>query len=121
MDQLEKFQEVYADAMGDDRSFEETCQVRSLKWLGERALLVDVAEMYATIKSGYNEFKPRMIRELCAAFPEGVEATPAREYSVAIYLHPRLDLVERLEIFVRDHFEADKVDWEKTNLRVWWD
>ena len=121
MTTIDKFQEVYADAQGDDRTFEENEKIRSLTWYGERAPLADVAPMYATIRPGYNEFDPSMIPHLLAEFPEGIDATPAREGSVAIYLHPTPDLAKKLETFVQEHLKADEVDWDETTLRVWWD
>ena len=121
MTRVDKFKEVYADAQGDDRTFEETEKIRSLTWKGERASLADVAKLYATIRLGYNNFSYGMIPHLLAEFPEGIDATPAREYSVAIYLHPTPDLADKLELFVRKHFDADEIDWDESTLRVWWD
>lgn len=120
---LSKFRQVYADALGDGRPFEETADLRSLRWRGERTTLADAAKMFAEIRFGYNEFSPNMLAGLLAAFPEGIEATPAREYSVAVYLHPLTpDIREELKAFVLSHFHADEVDWEtETSLRVWWD
>jgi len=59
------------------------------------------------------------------AFPDcGIEVTPAREYSVAIYLHvpDKNGLRQRVENFVHDKFQADSISWQRDGaLYVWWD
>ena len=90
---------------------------RQLEWrCGRKIPLKDASVCYSTIVDGYNEFQPNMIADLHDAFPNcGIEATPARERSVAIYLHiPVLDpeeqpLRKRVERFVRANFNADEV------------
>ena len=130
---IEEFRTVYADAVAPcltEAVWEEAAQKRTLKWRSERRIpLRDAATCYAQIVDGYNEFQPNMIADLHAAFTDcGIEATPAREYSVAVYLHiPVLDVEEqplrkRVERFVRKHFEADEVKWQSDeSLRIWWD
>ena len=103
---------------------------RQLEWRSDRRIpLQDAAICYAQILNGYNEFQPQIIAELHAAFADcGIEVTPAREYSVAVYLHvPVLDkeeqpLRKRVERFVRANFQADVVSWQDSeSLYVWWD
>jgi hypothetical protein len=121
-----KWRQVYADAVIDEITsdqWEQAAQQRELQWRGERQPLAEVAAQYAQMNShGYNAFKGPMIQKLHDEFPEaGIEATPAREFSVAIYLHVPEDITFEVESFVRDNWEADEVDWVDGSLRVWWD
>ena len=74
---------------------------------------------------GYNEFQPYMIVHLGAVFADcDIEVTPAREFSVAVYLHVpnKPGLRRRVEAFVQTNFRADVVAWQDDGtLRVWWD
>jgi len=140
------FEQAYADAIISEMTNEqcaEACKIRQLRWHGERVSLNEAAELYAKIINGYNEFKPDMIAKLATEFEDcGIEVTPVREYSVAIYLHfpkdgvpglPRLQ--SDVKRFVKKHFDADEVDvvdhfsclqegeaeLDGEALRVWWD
>ena len=74
---------------------------------------------------GYNLYRPHMIPILWGKFCRNkIEVTPAREYSVAIYLHvaDRPGLRQRVEAFCNEHFEADIVEWvDEDTLHIWWD
>lgn len=130
---IEEFKRVYADAVVEcltDAIWQHLVKKRQLEWRSERRIpLQDAAVCYAQIMHGYNAFQPTMIGDLQIAFPDaGIEVTPAREYSVVVYLHiPVLDMEEqslrkRVERFVRKHFEADEVKWQRDeSLRIWWD
>ena len=137
---LAMFREVYADAVCDGMPTEDDYKLRSLHWHGPRVSLAEAAELYAEIDS-YNEFRHDMIAKLAAQFPhDGIEATPAREYSVAVYLHfPTsfvTDVLKRdVRRFVEENFKADEIDTvtkfsclqdgeDELNgeaLRIWWD
>ena len=90
-----------------------------------RIPLQDAAVCYAQIVDGYNEFRPHMIVDLNAKFADcGIEVTPAREYSVGVYLHvpDKAGLRKRVEGFVQANFQADLVKWQDDGtLHVWWD
>ena len=126
---IEEFRTVYADAVVEcltNEAWEEAAQKRTLKWQSERRIpLQDAAVCYAAIVDGYNEFQPQVIADLHTAFADcGIEATPAREYSVAVYLHipDNPGLRKRVEGFVRANFQADLVSWQDSGtLHVWWD
>ena len=126
---IEEFRMVYADAVVEcltEAVWQEVARKRTLEWQSEsRIPLQDAAVCYAQILHGYNEFQPNMIADLHAAFPDSeIEATPAREYSVGIYLHvpDKPALRERVERFVRSKFQADLVSWpDSETLHVWWD
>ena len=79
----------------------------------------------AQIDGGYNEFDPKVLAGLLQAFPTaGIEVTPAREASVAVYLHvpDATGLQKQVEMFVRNCFRADEVSWrDEGTLRCWWD
>lgn len=126
---IERFRVVYADAVAPcltEAAWEEAAKKRTLEWRSERRIpLQDAAVCYAQIVDGYNEFQPNMISDLHAAFADcGIEVTPAREYSVGVYLHvpDKPGLRKRVERFVRANFQADVVSWEDTGtLYIWWD
>ena len=126
---IEEFKRVYADAVAPcltEAAWEEAAKKRTLEWRSERRIpLRDAAVCYAQIVDGYNEFQAQMIADLHTAFADcGIEATPAREYSVAVYLHvpDKPGLRKRVERFVRANFQADEVSWQDSGtLRVWWD
>lgn len=126
---IKEFREVYADAVAPcltDAAWQEAAQKRTLEWQSDRRIpLPDAAVCYAAIIDGYNEFQPHMIADLYAAFADcGIEATPGREYSVAVYLHvpDKPGLRKRVEGFVRTNFHADVVSWQGSGtLHVWWD
>jgi len=132
---LDKFRQVYADAVTTTYPVtNEAMKTRQLYWHGERIPLSEAAEAYALISQGYNEFKPNMLAKLLKAFPDGIEVTPAREASVAVYLH-LLTLPRDVKLFVDKHFNADEVDvvdhftclqdgeveLDGEALRIWWD
>ncbi|KKL44627.1 hypothetical protein LCGC14_2363780 [marine sediment metagenome] len=134
---LDKFRQVYADAVlpldASDSEMDAAVAVRELRWEGPRMPLADVVELYASIEHGYNDFKPQVIADLAAEFPDsGIEATPTRINSVGIFLHVGTglpvnfisgNLNDRVVAFVRANFKADEVDWQPggETLRVWWD
>jgi hypothetical protein len=126
---IEEFRTVYADAVTPcltETVWKEAARKRTLEWRSEcRIPLKDAAVCYAQIVDGYNEFRPHMIADLHAAFDDcGIEVTPAREYSVGIYLHvpDKPGLRKRVEGFVRANFQADLVSWQGSEtLHVWWD
>lgn len=135
--QTAKFRKVYADAVipfdlpeAEWKAAMIAAQaVRELEWKGERIPLVEAVELYALIP-GYNEFGPETLAKLQAEFPDaGIEATPARESSVVVYLHiPGKELGDEVCQFVTDNLEADEIDWEGNadgnggeTLRIWWD
>jgi len=126
---IEEFRTVYADAVAPcdtEAAWIEASAKRQLNWQAKyRITLNDAARCYAAIKEGYNAYQPNMIADLQKAFPDcGIEVTPAREYSVAIYLHvPDKDgLRQRVEKFIHDKFKADSISWQRDGaLRVWWD
>ena len=126
---IKEFRTVYADAVVEcltEAVWQEVAARRQLEWRSERRIpLQDAAVCYAQILHGYNEFQPHMIADLHAAFADcGIEATPAREYSVGVYLHvpDNPGLRKRVEGFVRASFQADLVSWQDSGtLHVWWD
>ena len=126
---VKEFRTVYADAVAPcdtEEAWIKASAKRQLNWRAEhRISLKDAARCYAAIKEGYNAFQPNMIANLQRAFPDcGIEVTPAREYSVAIYLHvpDKQQLRQRVEKFVHAEFDADTVSWQGDGaLRVWWD
>ena len=130
---IKEFKRVYSDAVVEcltEAVWQDVVTKRQLEWRSDRRIpLQDAATCYAQILHGYNEFQPQMIADLHAAFADcGIEVTPAREYSVAVYLHvPVLDkeeqpLRKRVERFVRANFQADVVSWQDSeSLYVWWD
>ena len=126
---IKEFKTVYADAVAPcltEVVWQEVSARRRLEWRSERRIpLQDAAVCYGQILHGYNEFQPHMIAALHTAFDDcGIEATPAREYSVAVYFHvpDKPGLRERVEEFVQANFDADEVSWEDSGtLRVWWD
>lgn len=128
-DVLRDFREAYADAVTAWNSHEEweaLAQRRRLTWMAPRRIpLSEAARCYAQIVGGYNAFRPNMIPQLSAKFPsDRIEVTPAREYSVAVYLHVPDDrgLRDRVETFVNNRFDADVVSWvDESTLRIWWD
>ena len=126
---IKEFREVYADAVAPcltDAAWQEAAQKRTLEWQSDRRIpLQDAAVCYAAIVDGYNEFQPQVIADLRTAFADcGIEVTPAREYSVAVYLHipDNPGLRKQVEGFVRANFQADFVSWQDSGtLHVWWD
>lgn len=132
---IDKFRQVYADAVQGYTDTDATCEKRQLHWHGPRVSLAEAAEVYALIYEGYNNFQPDMLAKLLAEFPDaGIEATPAREGSPAVYLHIP-DLAYPARAFVKTTFDADEVDIVThysclqdgetelvgEALRVWWD
>ena len=89
-----------------------------------RLPLAKAVRIYALVPS-YNAFCPEHLRNLQNAFSaESIQVTLAREYSPAVYLHipDHYGLRQRVESFVREHFNADDVGWtDAETLRVWWD
>jgi len=132
---LEKFRQVYADAVTETQPTETAMEIRELEWHGQRMPLAEAAEAYATICDGYNKFEPYMLARLLEAFPDaGIEVTPAREFSVAVYLHIPTGK-EIVAAWVDQNLEADNVgfvthftclqdgeaDLVGEALRIWWD
>ena len=126
---MEEFRRAYADCMIADMSDEdwrEAVQVRQLTWKASHDLpLAAAVRCFDQMACNYNEFEPAMIAELARAFPDaGITLTPAREYSVAIYVHvPNArGLRQRVQRFAAEHFHADEISWEnEETLRCWWD
>ena len=133
------FEQVYADAVIHDMTDEqwtEASKQRQLDWHGERMPLAEAAELYSKICDGYNEFKPDMLAKLQAEFSDaGIEVTPARESSVAVYLYIPDEFKDRVKAFILKRLSADEVDTVTRftclqdgeaelvgeALRVWWD
>jgi len=126
---MREFRITYADAVIPDMTdaqWSKAAGVRRLTWQSpHRVSLAEAVACYAQMESTYNAFDPELLHDLNAAFgTEGIQVTPAREYSVAVYLHvPNTsDLRQRVETFVRERFNADDVGWtEPGTLRCWWD
>jgi hypothetical protein len=126
---MDEFRTTYADSLDAHMSQAQWWRaekVRRLNWQSpHRIALADAVRCYVQIDGGYNEFDPTMIGDLHDAFrDDGIQVTPAREYSVAIYLHVPdvVGLRLRVELFVRTHFRADEVSWQdEGTLRCWWD
>lgn len=124
-----EFRTVYADAVTEclaDAAWEKAARERTLEWRSDsRIPLQDAAVCYASIVEGYNEFRPYMIAHLGAVFADcDIEVTPAREFSVAVYLHvpDKPGLRTRVEAFAQSNVQADVVSWQDDGtLRVWWD
>ena len=134
------FEQAFVDAIIPDMTYEQSSKIRQLYWHGQRIPLAKAVELFAKLTGGYNEFTPDMLAKLQAEFPHaGIEVTPAREGSVAIYLHIPTCTATNLKYMVRQfvirHFNADEVDvvhefsclqQGETELvgdalRVWWD
>lgn len=126
---FEEFRKSYSDCVIADMSREDcdrALRTRRLVWKSDRAIpLAEAARCYAQMAMRYNEFDPDMIAELARAFPnDAITVTPAREYSVAVYIHvpftPGLrSLVKQRNAPPRT---ADEVAWiEDGILRCWWD
>ena len=128
-DIIKEFRTVYADAVVEcltEAVWQDVAKKRTLEWKSDHRIpLEDAAVCYGQIVDGYNEFKPHMLADLHAAFADcGIEVTPAREYSVGIYLHvpDKPGLRKRVERFVKANFQADLVSWQDSGtLHVWWD
>ena len=135
---IEKFRQVYADAVKSDLSDEAMYKKRSLHWHGERVSLADAVEAFALIEDGYNEFNSETLAKLQTEFPDaGIEVTPAREGSVAVYLHipAGKTLTDRVKAWIKRNLRADEIDIVTKfsclqdgeaelvgeALRVWWD
>lgn len=126
---MQRFRRAYADAVIPDMTDAQFCEavrVRQLTWKCKYRLpLADAVECYDQMAGSYNEFHAGLVRALhCAFRDDGIQATPAREMSVAIYLHvPNTgDLRSRVASFCCEHFNADDVDWTEDGiLRCWWD
>lgn len=126
---MRAFRNTYADAVIADMTHEqwqEAARIRRLTWRSRHRLsLADAVKCYGQMAINYNEFDPDLLREFHAAFgADGILVTPAREYSVAVYLHvPYRDgLRERVESFAHERFNADDVGWtDSETLRCWWD
>ena len=126
---LRDFMTTYCDAIHPNSTGERwplAARVRRLVWKSEhRVTLADAVWCYGLFSGGYNEFQPDMLTDLQHSFPEdGIQVTPAREYSVAVYLHVpnKKDLRKRIETFANEHFKADDVQWVTPGtLRCWWD
>lgn len=126
---MREFGTTYADATlpnMSDAQWQVAASKRRLTWKSPHRLsLSDAVKCYGQIAVNYNEFHAGLIRAFhCAFRDDGIQVTPAREMSVAIYLHvPNAgDLRSRVESFCRERFNADDVDWtEDGTLRCWWD
>jgi hypothetical protein len=126
---LREFRTTYADCMVRRLTpavWRRVAQKRRLQWKSDiRLSLPDAALCYGQMKTNYNLFEPRFIADLAEAFPDAdITVTPAREYSVAVYLHvPDVaDLRQRVEQFVNERFSADEVLWQTPEtLLCWWD
>jgi hypothetical protein len=126
---MNEFRTTYADAViadMTDSQFWEATRTRRLMWQStQRLSLADAVRCYGQLAGPYNRFRPNMLRKLLTAFrDDGIQVTPAREYSVAVYLHvPDVaGLRSRVESFVRRRFQADAISWQEDGtLRCWWD
>ena len=126
---LREFRKSYADCLDpsmSDETFWRAAPVRRLTWKSDRRItLSEAVRCYGQMATNYNEFQPEMIGMLHKAFPDaGIQVTPAREYSVAVYLHvPNTPgLRQQVELFATSHFLADEVWWDSDDtLRCWWD
>ncbi len=126
---MRDFRVTYADAVilnMTDAEWAEAAQTRRLTWQSRHRLsLADAVKCYRQMAHSYNAFDPSLLSDLNAAFgTDGIQVTPAREYSVAVYLHiPAVgNLRQRVETFAREHFSADDVGWvDAETLRLWWD
>ena len=141
---LAKFRQVYADAVRNvsESGASDSCNHH---WHGPRVSLADAAELFTEIQDGYNDFEHDMIAKLAAEFADdGIEATPAREGSPAIYLHfPDADesrfmicaLKRDVKEWIEQNLKADEIDVVTKfsclqegetelvgeALRIWWD
>lgn len=128
-DVMKEFQEAYADTVNEWESHAEWKALdarRRLTWQRPRRIpLANASWIYSLMSHGYNLYRPHMIPHLWSAFHRyKIEVTPAREYSVAIYLHvpDRPGLRQRVEAFCKEHFEADVVERvDEGTLHIWWD
>ncbi len=116
-DVMKEFSEAYSDAVNDWTSPEEWTALdarRQLTWVASRRIpLSNASWLYSLMSHGYNLYRPHMIPHLWSAFHrDKIEVTPAREYSVAIYLHvpDAPGLRQRVEAFCNGHFNADVVN-----------
>ena len=132
---IDRFRQVYADAVESTMSDQTAYHTRSLHWHGERVSLAEAAEAFALIES-YNEFDSKTLARLQTEFPDaGIEVTPAREGSVVVYLYIPDEFKDRVKEFILEHLLADEVDtvtkftcpqdndpeFVGEALRVWWD
>jgi len=137
----DKFRQVYADAVEGGYTDTEAYENRQLHWHGPKVSLAEAAEAYALIYEGYNNFQPDALAKLLEEFPDaGIEVTPAREGSPAVYLHipagsTLVTLTDRVKAFVAENLKADEIDIVTKfsclqegetelvgeALRVWWD
>lgn len=130
MTMTEQFRKVYADAVpplfldNEDGAYGQ----RELNWKGDFIPLKEAAILYAILEGGYNNFSPDMLTNLQEAFPDaGIQAAPARVFSVAVYLKIPLYHRDGVVTFIKKHWKADECDWEVASnkdddvLRVWWD
>lgn len=135
----EKFRQVYADAVIHKMTGEQqqtASKLRQLQWHGERVPLAEAAEMYASICDGYNEFEADMLARLLKAYPDaGIEVTPAREYSVVIYLYIPTEQQQIIKTWIDVNLQPKEIDLvtnftclqdgeaelDGEALRIWWD
>lgn len=132
---VDKFRQVYADAVENGLSEDTKYKTRSLYWHGERVPLADAVEAFALIEE-YNEFDSETLAKLQTEFPDaGIEVTPAREASVAVYLYIPDEFKDRVKMWIECHLLADEIDIVTKftclqdgetelvgkALRVWWD
>ena len=126
---FQEFCTTYADCMTPDvtdEQWDQVSKIRKLEWKADRPIsLADAAKCYGQMAINYNEFRANMIQRLHKAFPDaGILATPAREMSVALYLHipDAPGLRQAVEAFVSRGFKADTIEWEEDGtLYCWWD
>lgn len=126
-----KFRKVYCDSLGQDfgTKMQDALNHRELTWRHDaRVSLSEAAALYALIPK-YNYFRGEMVGNLLTSFPDaGIEVVPAREYSVAMYLHIPEEFRARVEQYIREQWGLDEMGWQAPLvgdvtglLRVWWD
>lgn len=133
---IDELRQVYVDAIPSTLSDYEVYKRRSLHWHGQRVSLADAVEAFALIEDGYNAFNSETLAKLQAEFPDaGIQVTPAREGSVAVYLYIPDGLKDRVKAFILEFLSADEVaivtqfsclqpgepELVGEALRVWWD
>ncbi len=102
---LREFRITYADALDpeiNDEEWTRASKKRRLVWRHPRQVSLETAAHLYGELAIYNGFRPSMVHALRKAFAkEGITVTPARDYSVVVFLHvpDRQALRKRVEGF----------------------
>lgn len=105
---------AYADNVANENGWdtEVAFDIRSLTWSGQYVDAMTFLKQ-AKIVGEYNAFNPGIAKEITEVYPNS-QFRLAREGSVAVYVKPASKAG-------RYSFDADEVDLNGDELRIWWD